>query len=199
MAAHGHIHRTKKAYHLIVRDPELTCHVMNTKLAQTCLLSRARRASQPTGARLCRRRQRANAAREISIQNTYRNRGLTSYRCAKFRRRRHFQLVNAASIQQRNQLVQAMSRGVHRHHGKPQATTQSGLAHLLNANYGRACANTQAHKPQQLPILLLFQSQLPPPDSGPVSPRSAAPSTAAPSSLVEPDGASASAASTAAP
>src|SRR5690606_13217189 len=42
VAADGYVHRAKEGYHLFARDSELAGHVMNTKLAQTCLLSRAR-------------------------------------------------------------------------------------------------------------------------------------------------------------
>src|SRR5690606_15109231 len=183
MAAHGHVHRTKKVDHLFVRDPELACHVMNTKLAQTCLLSRARRASQPTGARPRGCRQRANAARKISIQNTDSHRGLATYRRTQFGGRRHLQCVNATRVQQRNHLFQAMPRGVQRHYRKAQPAAKGGLAHLLHTDYRGASPYTQSYQPQELSVRLLVQRQSSP--SGVTSPAVAVPSALAASAAVE--------------
>ena len=87
MAAHRDIHLAKQSDHLVAGDPELACHVVYAKLAQTVLLAASNRVrSMPlSGGRLdeC-----TNASRELWIDDSNRGRRFPSYRGAELGRRR---------------------------------------------------------------------------------------------------------------
>jgi len=83
MAAHGDVHLTKEGDHLVAGNPELACHVVYTKLAQTVLLAGSTRVrGMPLGGG--RLDDGTNALRELWIDDSDGGRRLPSYRGAKF-------------------------------------------------------------------------------------------------------------------
>jgi hypothetical protein len=133
MAAHGNVHLAKNRDDFVAGDPELACHVMYAKLAQTILLADSNRVrSFPlSGGRLD---EGANAPRELWIDDANRRRRFPSYRGAQIGGRGHFNHTNAFRAEHRNDFVEAVLRRVHSDHRELQFPALRGVAYHLNAD-----------------------------------------------------------------
>lgn len=133
MAAYGDIHLTKEVDHLVTGDPELACHVVYTKLAQTVLLagSRGVRSLPLVRGGLD---ERTNAPRELCIDDSNGSRRFPSNRGAKLGRRWSFDQSNAFRPQHGHNLVQAVPRCVRRYDGELELSPLRRVANLLHAN-----------------------------------------------------------------
>jgi hypothetical protein len=131
MAAHGKIHLTKQIDHFVAGDPELACHVVYAKLAQTILLAGSNRTrSMP----LIRGGldDGTDAFRELWIDDANNRRRFPTHRGPQLRSRRAFDHSNALCPKHRNNLVEAVVRGIGRNDGELQLATLRRITNQLH-------------------------------------------------------------------
>src|SRR5215207_930426 len=146
MAAHGDVHLTEESDHLIAGNPELACHVVYAKLAQTVLLAGSTRArSMPlNGGRLD---DGTDAFRELWIDDSDGGRRFPSYRGAELGRRGTLDHTNVLCAKHRNNLVQAVVRCVRCHDGEPELSTLRRVSYTFDPDNYEPSVHADSDQP----------------------------------------------------